>query len=636
MQNEAELFLDKIILNEEVKELILSARSVVFLHDEEELYRATIGDDLQREVSYEVDGKLVKEAIVIKAKNGIVVNYTEPYMRRRDPNSMIIGDDLPTDKPRFKDIFGYDFDVLRKETYEWLRKQDLAVFVFSVGQIDLGVYGIAIAPSNAGFFCFALGILQRIEDFRKFDSPKKPFIILYVAPPFRHKVFGGKQRVVHCRSKELHEIFSYNLYPGPSAKKGVYSALIDLGEREGWITLHASSTLLITPYGNRLTILHEGASGSGKSEMNESIHRQRDGSILFGQNIVTGDKFVISLPVNCKINPISDDMTMCHPSLQKGDGSLVIVDAENGWFIRVDHIKRYGTDQDIEALSIYPPKPLLFLNIDAQPNSTALLWEHIEDSPGVPCPNPRFVISRDLIPNIVKKPVSVNVRSFGIRVPPCTSKEPTYGIIGIFHILPPALAWIWRLVAPRGHANPSIVATGKALESEGVGSYWPFATGKMVIQANLLLRQIISTPRVKYVLVPNQYIGAWKVGFNPQWIMREYVARRGGIRFSPSELIPARCSLLGYAIEEMVFEGHDIFKGFLMVEYQEEVGEAAYDEGAKILYDFFVEHTMSFYKDPELDEMGKKILSCLYDRGSVKDFEDILGIPSYYNMEEGE
>jgi hypothetical protein len=636
MQNEVELFLDKVVLNEEVRDLILGAKSVVFLHNEDELYKATIGDDLQREVSYEVDGKLVKEAVVIKAKNGIVVNYVEPYMRRRDPNSMIIGDDLPTDKPRFKDIFGYDFSVLRKETYDWLKKQDLAVFVFSVGQIDLGVYGIAIAPSNAGFFCFALGILQRIEDFRKFDTPKKPFIILYVAPPFRHKVFGGKQRVVHYRSKEVHEIFSYNLYPGPSAKKGVYSALIDLGEREGWLTLHASSTLLITPYGNRLTILHEGASGSGKSEMNENIHRQKDGSILFGQNIVTGDKFIISLPVNCKINPVSDDMTMCHPSLQKGDGSLVVADAENGWFIRVDHIKRYGTDQDIEALSIYPPKPLLFLNIDAQPNSTALLWEHIEDSPGVPCPNPRFVISRDLIPNIVKKPVSINVRSFGIRVPPCTSQEPTYGIIGIFHVLPPALAWVWRLVAPRGHANPSIISTGKALESEGVGSYWPFATGKMVKQANLLLRQIIDTHRVKYVLVPNQYIGAWKVGFNPQWIMREYVARRGGIRFSPSELSPARCQILGYTLEEMIFEGHDIFKGFLKVEYQEEVGEAAYDEGAKMLYNFFVENTMPFYKDPELDELGKKILSCLYDKGSVKDFEDILGIPSYYNMMEGE
>jgi len=636
MDSEIKDFLGKVILKDNIKGLLLDAKSVTFLHNEEELYNATIGNDIQRDICYDVDGRIVKEATVIKAKNGIVVNFTDPYMRRRDPDSMIIGDNLPTDKPRFKDIFGYDFEVLRNETYEWLKRQDLVVFVFGVGQVNLDLYGIAIAPANAAFFCFALGILQKIEDFRKFNNPKKPFTVLYVAPPFRHKVFGGKQRVVHYRNEDLHEIFSYNFYLGPSAKKGVYSALIDLGEREGWLTLHAATTLLITPYGNRLTILHEGASGSGKSEMNENIHRQKDGSILFGQNTITNDRFILSLPVNCKINPVSDDMTMCHPSLQKGDGGLVVADAENGWFIRVDHIKKYGTDQDIETLSIYPSRPLLFLNIDAQPNSTALLWEHIEDAPGVPCPNPRFVVARDLIQNIVMKPVNVNVRSFGIRTPICTSQKPSYGIIGIFHVLPPSLAWIWRLVAPRGHANPSIISTSGLLESEGVGTYWPFATGKMVTQANLLLSQIVNSPKVKYLLVPNQHIGAWKVGFNPQWIMREYIARRGGIRFSPSELSPSRCQILGYALEEMFFEGHEIFKGFLKVEYQEEVGNDAYDEGANMLYKFFVDTTMPFYKDPELDSLGKKILSCLYDKGSVKDFEDILGISSYYNMEEGE
>ena len=58
--------------------------------------------------------------------------------------------------------------------------------------------------------------------------------------------------------------------------------------------------------------------------------------------------------------------------------------------------------------------------------------------------------------------------------------------MGMLHIIPPALAWLWRLIAPRGFNNPSIV-TGNELKSEGVGSYWPFATGKRVKQANLLL-----------------------------------------------------------------------------------------------------------------------------------------------------
>ena len=73
-------------------------------------------------------------------------------------------------------------------------------------------------------------------------------------------------------------------------------------------------------------------------------------------------------------------------------------------------------------------------------------------------------------------------------------EEPSYGIVGMLHILPPALAWLWRLVAPRGHDNPSIIDS-KGLQSEGVGSYWPFATGRRVTHANLLLDQIRSVSR---------------------------------------------------------------------------------------------------------------------------------------------
>ncbi len=82
------------------------------------------------------------------------------------------------------------------------------------------------------------------------------------------------------------------------------------------------------------------------------------------------------------------------------------------------------------------------------------------------------------------------------------------------HPTPSALAWLWPLVAPRGHANPSIVEK-EGMGSEGVGSYWPFATGRPVIQANLILQQILTTPKVRYTLCPNQYIGAWEVGFMP-------------------------------------------------------------------------------------------------------------------------
>ncbi len=95
-------------------------------------------------------------------------------------------------------------------------------------------------------------------------------------PPFRHTDFNGKQIVVHSRLDEMYEMFSFNLYPGPSAKKGVYGMLIDLGEKEGWVANHCSCVQVITPYDNQMTISHEGASGGGKSEMLEYIHRESE------------------------------------------------------------------------------------------------------------------------------------------------------------------------------------------------------------------------------------------------------------------------------------------------------------------------------------------------------------------------
>jgi hypothetical protein len=251
-----------------------------------------------------------------------------------------------------------------------------------------------------------------------------------------------------------------------------------------------------------------------------------------------------TLPRGCALRPVTEDMALCHPSLQKGDGTLTLMDAEDAWFVRVNHIDRYGVDPYLEECTVEPSAPLLFLNIDAKPESTALIWEHIEDKPGVLCPNPRVVIPRQNVADVVDGAVRVDIRSFGVRTPPCTGDTPTYGIIGLFHLLPPALAWLWRLTAPRGHDNPSIVQTD-GMTSEGVGSYWPFATGRRVDKANLLLQQIADTPCVRYGLCPNQHIGAWRVGFMPQWVMREYLARRGGAGFTREQIVPARCPLLG-------------------------------------------------------------------------------------------
>jgi len=586
-------------------------------------YAAVGGDNSSYEVKYQVEGKgELTEAVVHRVSNGISANYTDSYMRRRDPDTMVIADDKPSDKERFLERFGYGFESIRKETIEWLQDQDLAVFFYFAGRDRIGSGGIAIVPANAGFFAMGLAMLQRIIPVDELEDEYSVDSAIYVAPTFRHTHFGGKQVVVHKRSEKLHEIFSYNLYPGPSAKKGLYGALLTKGETEGWITAHCSTVQVISPYDNITTFMHEGASGGGKSEMLQKIVREENGQILIGENILSGEKRLINIPLFCSFNPVTDDMALCHPTIQKNNGKLTVLDAENAWFIRVDGVKDYGDDPFLEKLTIRSKEPLLFLNIDTRPDGTALIWDHTEDSPGKRCPNPRVIVPRDIVPNVVNRPVTTDIRSFGVRTPPCTKENPSYGIIGLFHILPPALAWLWRLVSPRGYANPSIVG-GEAMGSEGVGSYWPFATGKMVTHANLLLEQIIHTPRMRYTLVPNQHIGAWRVGFKPQLLMREYLTRRGNAKLRSDQYQYARCPLLGFELNYITIEGAKIPSRFLKVHKQIEVETEGYDAGAEMLFGFF-KSILPQYLGNDLSPKGRKIIEACLSGASVEDYLAVI------------
>jgi hypothetical protein len=606
-------------------DILKNCKSLVIPNTTDELIDMACGGrgSNSYEVSYDLpDGKNVVEATVVRVKNGVVGNYLEAYMRRRDPDCMVIGDGLPTNKETYKERFKTDFESVRQETFAWLKEQDLVMFGFQAGSAGMGIDAMVIGPANAGFFALGLAMLQGIIPGDKIPAGFIPRAIIYVAPPFRHTHFDGKQVVVHNRRDGLHELFSYNLYPGPSAKKGIYGMLIGLGEKEGWVTAHCSTVQVVTPYDNVVTIMHEGASGGGKSEMLEQAHRQPDGRLLMGENIVTGERRFMEIPRSCELHAVTDDMALCHPSLQEGDGKLTVTDAENSWFVRVNHIEHYGTDVHLEQLAAEPPVPLLFLNIDAVPGGRALAWEHIEDSPGKRCPNPRVIIPRKAFPGIVEGGVTVDIRSFGVRTPPCTREKPSYGILGVFHVLPPSLAWLWRLVSPRGHANPSIVSS-EGMSSEGVGSYWPFATGRRVDQANLLLKQFAENTKMRYIICPNQHIGAWSVGFMPQWIAREYLARRGSAKFRPEQVRPARCPLLGHTLHQLQVEGRMIARWFLQVDTQPEVGEEAYDKGAEMLHAFFRE-CLADFRDEDLDPLGRDIIACCLDNGKVEDYEQLI------------
>lgn len=620
----------KIAVPENIKTLLTENKSLTVFNTTSELAHAATNGQMEFEVKYNVPGKgEYTEAIVHKVKNGISANYTEPYMRRRDPGTMTIADDLPTDKTRFKDKYGYPFSKIQEETFDWMKEQDLAAFFYFAGRKNIGSLGIAIAPANAAFFAMGLSMLQEIVSLDQLKEEAEIKSVIFVAPTFRHTHFEGKQVVVHNRTKKVHELYSYNLYPGPSAKKGLYGVLLTQGEKEEWVTAHCSAVQSISPYDNITHFMHEGASGGGKSELHQHILREPDGRILLGKNEFTNQERFISIPRFCSFNPIADDMAFCHPSLQKGNGKLGIIDAENAWFVRVDSVNKYGDDPALEETTIKPKDDLLFLNIETVPGSTALIWDHIEDKPGTKCPNPRVILPRKSVKNIVDSPVSIDIRSFGLRTPMCSKEKPTYGIVGLFHVLPPALAWLWRLTAPRGHNNPSIVGTGN-MESEGVGSYWPFATGRHIPHANMLLKQIIETPRTTFTLVPNQYVGAWKVGFKPQLLMREYLTLRGAAKLRTDQYQPARCPLLGYELNYLTIEGSKIPSRFLKVYNQQEVGVEGYDAGAGLLQKFFKEELQKYLKS-DLMTAGKKIIEACLSNASIEEYNQIVPMSFEYD-----
>ncbi|OOO00444.1 MAG: DUF4914 domain-containing protein [Epulopiscium sp. Nele67-Bin004] len=617
--------LEKMILPQPVKDLLAKQNRLIVPESREHLLELAMGGAGNKEytVSYDVEGVgEIVEARVVKCKNGVAVNYMETHMRRRDPNCMVISDTLPTDKTKYIDRFGVEFDETRQQTLDWLDQGELIVMAFMSGGHEYGYESLLIAPANTGFFAAALADLQGLVPLENIRDGFKPRAILYVAPPFRHTHYEGKQVVVHHRSEGMHEVFAYNLYPGPSAKKGIYGVLLTIGEAEGWVTLHASTVRVITPYENVFTIMHEGASGGGKSEMIEQIHTDIKGKMALATNLITGDSTYMDVRVECELHPVTDDMAIVHPSYQAGT-KLMVTDGEEGWFLRVNHITGYGTDPYYEKMCVHPKEPLIFLNMEASPDSTCLIWEHtIDEDLGKPCPNPRIIIPRRRIDHIVNEPVEVDIRSFGVRAPSCTKDNPTYGIMGMFHVLPPALAWLWRLVAPRGHANPSILDSD-GMKSEGVGSYWPFATGRKVEQANLLLKQILNTPDTGYILIPNQHIGAYEVGFRGQWITREYLARRGSTRFNRKQLVESRCPLLGYAPANVRVDGFDIPTVLLDTSRQPEIGLKGYDEGAKILYDFFRQELTPFLSD-QLHPLGRVIIEYCLKNAKVEDYEQLL------------
>lgn len=109
----------------------------------------------------------------------------------------------------------------------------------------------------------------------------------------------------------------------------------------------------------------------------------------------------------------------------------------------------------------------------------------------------------------------------------------------------------------------------------------------------------------------------------PQWLMREYLARRGHARFSPENLRTARCTLLGEYPHQIQLEGRLISRWFFAVDSQPEVGPEGYDQGAEQLYAFFHDILRQYDQDA-LTPLGRKIIECCLDRGSLADYKALI------------
>ena len=124
----------------EAVDILTHCKRLIIANTTDELIDLACGDSKSNyfEVAYEIPAKgMITEAVVARVRNGIVANYPEPYMRRRDPDCMVIGDGLPTDKEGFKQRFGSDFDPVRQETFDWLKGQELMIFGFVAGGAGL-------------------------------------------------------------------------------------------------------------------------------------------------------------------------------------------------------------------------------------------------------------------------------------------------------------------------------------------------------------------------------------------------------------------------------------------------------------------------------------------------------------------
>ena len=103
-----------------------------------------------------------------------------------------------------------------------------------------------------------------------------------------------------------------------------------------------------------------------------------------------------------------------------------------------------------------------------------------------------------------------------------------------------------------------------------------------------------------------------------QHFLDEYLKEHAG-EIKAKHLTPARCPLFGYALVDMKLDGQYVRQTFLRPETQSKLGTKGYDAGAKILTYFFKSEIRQ-YPTQELDELGRSIIECCLNDGTLDDY----------------
>jgi hypothetical protein len=259
----------------------------------------------------------------------------------------------------------------------------------------------------------------------------------------------------------LHELFSLQPLPGPQRQEGHLRRAAAMGEQEGWITAHCSTVQVVTPYDN--TDHHARGRQRRRQERDARAGAPRAGRPPAPRREPGHRRAQAPPPPRaCDLHPVTDDMALCPPTTRAGRvRKLTLIDAEDAWFIRVNHITATAPTRTSSALTISPPEPA------AVPEHRRQARQHGPDlgahrgRAGRALPEPARRGAARTCPTSSASP-SPSTSAASACAPAVHARAAELRHHGPAHVLPPALAWLWRLVAPRGHANPSASSTPAA------------------------------------------------------------------------------------------------------------------------------------------------------------------------------